>query len=34
VLYSKACINDDLRKRLVQTCFVFDRNVINAGGTI
>jgi len=25
---------DDLRKRLMQTCFDFDRNVINAGVTI
>ena len=25
---------DDLRKRLVQTCFDFDRNIINAGMTI
>jgi len=25
---------DDLQKRLMQTCFDFDRNVINAGMTI
>jgi len=25
---------DDLRKRLMQTSFVFDRNIINAGVTI
>jgi len=25
---------DDLQKRLMQTCFDFDRNVINAGVTI
>jgi len=25
---------DDLRKRLMQTCFDFDRNIINAGVTI
>jgi len=24
---------DDLQKRLMQTCFDFDRNVINAGVT-
>ena len=42
VLYSKACMKqnsmtskfDNLRKRLMQTCFDFDRNVINASVTI
>jgi len=24
---------DDLQKRLMQTCFQFDRNIINAGVT-
>jgi len=36
VLYSKACMKkithdtDDLQKRLMQTCFDFDRNIIDA----
>ena len=34
VLCSKACIHRRRAKRLMQTCFDFDRNVINAGVTI
>ena len=40
VLYSKACMKQkihdiyDLQQRLMQTCFDFDRNIINAGVTI
>jgi len=31
---TEICDIDDMQKRLMQTCFDFDRNIIDAGVTI